>query len=374
MTTVHSRPALAPPVRQAPVNAPTMPRRSPVPDDVGSVAARHTNGSRDLSVIAVLMFDGASMFETSVPMSVFGMNPRGAPEFTVLPVAGDAGPMKTTDGVEFHPPHGLEALDRAGIVIVPSWRSPHEVPPPEPLEAVRSAHADGSLVISLCLGAFVVAAAGLLDGRRAATHWSHAPTLTTRYPSVRVDPSVLYVDDGDIITSAGTAAGLDACLHVVRRYWGAAAATAIARHLVLSPARCGSQAQFVDRPVPTGSGDIELGRVMAYAIAHLHSVDIDDLAAEAGLSRRTFDRRFRDQTGISPLQWLVDQRILRAQNLLESTDLTVDAIARQVGLATAVSLRPTFRRIVGVSPQAYREAFRTVDSRSPARQQRAVIN
>ncbi|ORW48623.1 hypothetical protein AWB89_06235 [Mycobacterium paraense] len=322
----------------------------------------------------MLMFDGASMFETSVPMSVFGMNPSGAPHFTVLPVAGEAGPMKTTDGVGFHPPHGLEALDRAGIVIVPSWRSPHQVPPPEPLEAVRAAHADGALLMSLCLGAFVVAATGLLDGRRAATHWLHAPTLTARYPSVRVDPSVLYVDDGDIITSAGTAAGLDACLHVVRRHWGAAAATAIARHLVLSPARCGNQAQFVDRPVPTSSRDLDLGRVMAYAIAHLHTVDIDELAAEAGLSRRTFDRRFRDQTGISPLQWLVDQRILRAQNLLERTDLTVDAIARQVGLATAVSLRPTFRRIVGVSPHAYREAFRSDDSRLPTGQWRAVRN
>ncbi|WP_197498942.1 MULTISPECIES: GlxA family transcriptional regulator [unclassified Mycobacterium] len=322
----------------------------------------------------MLMFNGASMFETSVPMSVFGMNPAGAPAFTVLPVAGETGRMRTSDGVGFDPPHGLEALDRAGIVVLPGWRSPHDAPPPGSLEAVRTAHADGALIVSLCMGAFVLAATGLLDGRRAAAHWFHAPTLAARYPSVRVDPSVLFIDDGDIVTSAGTAAGLDACLHVVRRHWGAAAATAIARHLVLSPARCGSQAQFVDRPVPLRSEDVELGRVMEYAIAHLQHVDIDALAARAGLSRRTFDRRFRVQTGVSPLQWLLHQRILRAQNLLERTELTVDAIARQVGLATAVSLRPAFRRIVGVSPQAYRQAFRTVDTHAGTDRQCGLTN
>lgn len=334
--------------------------------DVYPVAFRRMSAARDLRTVAVLMFDGASMFETSVPISVFGMNPVGAPAFTVLPVAGEPGPMATTDGVGFDPPHGLAALDRAGIVVVPSWRSPHEAPPPAALSAVRAAHADGALIVSLRLGAFVVAAAGLLDGRRAAAHWFHASALAARYPTIRVDPTVLYIDDGDIVTSAGTAAGLDACLHVVRRYWGAGAAAAIARHLVLSPARCGSQAQYVERPVRARSDDLNLGKVMEYAITHLESVDIDTLAAEAGLSRRTFDRRFRVQAGVSPLQWLLHQRILRAQNLLERTDLTVDAIARQVGLATAVSLRPTFRRIVGLSPQAYRQAFQVIDADNPA--------
>lgn len=319
---------------------------------------------RDLTTVAVLMFNEASMFETSVPMSVFGMNPVGAPTFTVLAVAGEPGPLASTDGVRFDPPHDLTALDRAGIVVVPHWRSPHDAPPPDALAAVRAAHADGALIMSLCLGAFVVAASGLLDGRRAAVHWFHASTLARRYPAVRADPTVLYIDDGDIVTSAGTAAGMDACLHLVRRFWGVGAATAIARHLVLSPARGGSQAQYVDCPVPAQPGDIDLGRVMAYAVAHLQHVDIDALAAEASLSRRTFDRRFRAQAGVSPLQWLLHQRILRAQNLLERTDLTVDAIARQVGLATAVSLRPAFRRIVGMSPQAYRQTFHLVDARS----------
>lgn len=341
---------------------------------IQSTGARRLGRGRSLRTVAVLMFNGASMFETSVPMSVFGMNPAGAPTFTVLPVAGETGRMRTSDGVGFDPPHGLEALDRAGIVVLPGWRSPHDAPPPASLEAVRTAHADGALLVSLCMGAFVLAATGLLDGRRAAAHWFHAPTLAARYPSVHVDPSVLFIDDGDIVTSAGTAAGLDACLHVVRRHWGASAATAIARHLVLSPARCGSQAQFVDHHVPVRSEDVELGRVMEYAIAHLQHVDIDALAVRAGLSRRTFDRRFRVQTGVSPLQWLLHQRILRAQNLLERTELTVDAIARQVGLATAVSLRPAFRRIVGVSPQAYRQAFRTVDARAGTDRQCGLTN
>lgn len=337
------------------------------------LGSHRRNTARDLRTVAVLMFNGASMFETSVPMSVFGMNPVGAPPFTVLPVAGEPGPMATSDGVGFNPPYGLDALDRAGIVVVPSWRNPHDEPPQRSLTAVRRAHDDGALIVSLCMGAFVVAATGLLDGRRAAAHWFHASTLASRYPNVRVDPSVLYIDTGDVITSAGTAAGLDACLHVVRRYWGASAATAIARHLVLSPARSGSQAQFVDRPVPARSGELNLGKIMEFAVMHLQHVDIDALAAEAGLSRRTFDRRFRVQAGVSPLQWLLQQRILRAQNLLERTDLTVDAIARQVGLATAVSLRPAFRRIVGISPQAYRQAFQMIHEQ-PLRDERRGVS
>jgi transcriptional regulator GlxA family with amidase domain len=324
-------------------------------------STRHHRGmTRNPATIAVLMFDRAPLFETSVPISVFGVDRTvsGAPAFTLLPVAAEPGELASTGGIRLHAPYGLEALRAAGIVVVPSWRDTAEHPPEPALCALREAHRDGALVVGLCLGAFVLAAAGLLDGRRAATHWYHAPALAAAHPRVTVDPSVLYQDDGDVITSAGTAAGLDACLHVVRRRWGAAAASAIARRMVVPPHRAGGQAQYVDVPVPDPAGD-ELGDTMAYALEHLdQALDVEALAARAHLSRRTFDRRFRAAAGISPLQWLVHQRILRAQRLLEQTDLPVDAVARRVGFTAAVSLRPPFRRIVGVSPQDYRATFR----------------
>ncbi|HEX4225785.1 MAG TPA: helix-turn-helix domain-containing protein [Pseudonocardiaceae bacterium] len=316
--------------------------------------------ARDRSTIAVLMFDRAPLFEQAVPISVFGVDraSSGAPDFTLLPVAGEPGVLTSTAGIQLHAPYGLDALRTAGLVIVPSWRDAQERPPEPPLDALRAAHEDGALIVGLCMGAFVLAAAGLLSGRRAVTHWFHAPVLAANYPDIRVDPTVLYVDDGDVITSAGTAAGLDACLHVVRRLWGPAAATSIARRMITPPHRGGGQAQYIDHPVPDRPVDDELANAMAYSLEHLDTtIEVEQLAARVHLSRRTFDRKFRSATGISPLQWLLHQRVLRAQQLLERTGLPVDAIARQVGLASAVSLRPAFRRLVGVSPQEYRSMF-----------------
>jgi transcriptional regulator GlxA family with amidase domain len=318
---------------------------------------------RDRSTVAVLMFDRAPMFETAVPISVFGADrtANGAPEFTLLAVPGEDGPLRTTGDVQLHAPHGLDALDRAAIVVVPTWRDPLEDPPEPVLAAIRAAHAGGALVVGLCLGAFVLAAAGLLEGRRSATHWYFAPTLAARYPGIAVDSSVLFVDDGDIVTSAGTAAGLDACLHVVRRGWGARAATAIARRMVVPPQRSGGQAQFIDQPIPQVRADTDLSETLEYIIEHLaEPLDVDVLARRSHLSRRTFDRRFRALTGSSPLQWLLHQRILHARRLLEDTDLPVDTVARRVGLANAISLRPHFHRVLGVSPQRYRDTFRSV--------------
>ncbi len=187
----------------------------------------------------------------------------------------------------------------------------------------------------------------------------YAPTLAARLPAVTVDSSVIYVDDGDVVTSAGTAAGIDACLHIVRRVWGAAAATAIACRMVVPPQRNGGQAQFIEQPLPDRHDGDELAAAMTFALEHLdEQVDVGTLAEQVHMSRRTFDRRFRALTGSSPLQWLAQQRILHAQRLLEDTDLSIDAVAREVGLATAVSLRPPFRRVAGVSPQAYRTNFR----------------
>lgn len=316
---------------------------------------------RDKATVAVLMFDRAPMFETSVPISVFGVDrtSSGAPAFTVRPVAAESGPLTTTGGIQVVPPYGLEALDGAGIVVAPSWRNSAERPPEPALRALRAAHEDGALVVGQCMGAFVLAAAGLLDGRRAATHWFHAPVLAASYPRITVDPGVLYEDDGDVITSAGTAAGIDACLHVVRRLWGAEAATAIARRMIVAPQRSGGQAQYIDHPILAMPDGDQLARAMTFALEHLDEpLEVDTLAAQALLSRRTFDRQFRAVVGISPLQWLLHQRILQAQRMLEQTDLPVDAIARRVGFTAGVSLRPSFRRIVGVSPQDYRNTFR----------------
>ncbi|MFC0435207.1 GlxA family transcriptional regulator [Kutzneria buriramensis] len=333
--------------------------------------------SRDKATVAVLMFDRAPMFETSVPISVFGVDrtSTGAPAFTLLPVAGEPGPLTTTGGVQVVPPHGLDALDRAGIVVAPSWRNTAERPPEPALRALRAAHEDGALVVGQCMGAFVLAAAGLLDGRRAATHWFHAPALAANYPLVTVDPGVLYEDDGDVITSAGTAAGIDACLHVVRRLWGASAATAIARRMIVAPQRSGGQAQYIDHPILELPDGDRLGAAMVFALEHLDEpLEVDTLAAHAHLSRRTFDRQFRAVVGISPLQWLLHQRILHAQRMLEQTDLPVDVIARRVGFTAGVSLRPSFRRIVGVSPQDYRNTFQPKEIVDDSRRGRGRAN
>ncbi len=310
--------------------------------------------------VAVLMFDRAPLFEMSVPLSVFGVDrsDTGAPRFRLLAVAGESGPLRTTGGVEISAPHRLRSVARADVVVVPTWRDPGVHPPDPVLAALRRAHARGALVVGLCLGAFVLAAAGLLDGRRAATHWRYADLLAERYPHVSVDATVLYVDDGDVVTSAGTAAGLDACLHVVRREFGAQAAAAIARRMVVPPHRRGGQAQYVERPVPADAERDRFADVLAYAEANLdRDLDVDALAARALMSRRTFDRRFRETTGSSALQWLLAQRVLRAQQLLETTDLPVDDVARRCGFASAVALRPHFRRAVGVAPRDYRATF-----------------
>ena len=328
-------------------------------------------GKRDPLTVAVVMFDGAPMFETSVPISVFGADrtDTGVPRFTVLPVAGDPGPLTTTAGIRLEATHDLDALRSAGTVVVPSWRDPAERPPEQALAALRAAHRDGTTIVGLCLGTFVLAAAGLLEGRRAATHWMYAPVLAAAYPGISVDASALFVDDGDILTSAGTAAGIDACLHLVRRTFGAHVANAIARRMVVPPQRTGGQAQYIERPLPESDTANPLTAVLAYAMERLadEDLDVNALSAQAFMSRRSFDRQFRKTTGSSPLQWLLSQRIMHAQQLLETTDLNVDAVARQAGFASAVALRPHFRRVVGVAPQVYRDSFRRQAAHSRGR-------
>lgn len=314
---------------------------------------------RDPAIVAVVIADQAPLFEMSIPLSVFGIDRRdtGGPDYTVVPVAAD-GRASTTGGMRLSQLRPLSALDEAGIVIVPTWRHPADPVPARLLDALRRAHQEGAILVGLCLGAFVLAAAGLLDGRRATTHWHWAGLFQDTFPQVKVDPSVLYVDEGQVLTSAGTAAGLDACLHLLRRERGAGPAAAVARRMVVSPHRTGGQAQFIDSMGLGHTTGGPMGELLAWAIGHLdRQITVAEMTRRLSTSRRTFDRQFRAVTGASPLQWLVHQRVLAAQQLLETSDLTVDAVAHQVGFATAVSLRPHFKRIVGVSPQQYRQAF-----------------
>ncbi|WP_228994942.1 helix-turn-helix domain-containing protein [Streptomyces sp. DH8] len=324
-------------------------------------AARKLTGRRRREVVAVLLFSGGPIFESSIPLSVFGIDRQdaGVPRYRLLVCGGEEGPLRTTGGLELTAPYGLEAISRAGTVVVPAWRSITSPPPAEALEALRRAHEEGARIVGLCTGAFVLAAAGLLDGRPATTHWMYAPTLAKRYPSVHVDPRELFVDDGDVLTSAGTAAGIDLCLHIVRTDHGAEAAGALARRLVVPPRRSGGQERYLDRSLPEEIGSDPLAEVVAWALEHLHEqFDVETLAARAYMSRRTFDRRFRSLTGSAPLQWLITQRVLQAQRLLETSDYSVDEVAGRCGFRSPVALRGHFRRQLGSSPAAYRAAYR----------------
>jgi transcriptional regulator GlxA family with amidase domain len=323
--------------------------------------ARHLAGRRRPEVVGVLLFSGGAALETSIPLSVFGIDRQdaGVPRYRLLVCAGEEGPLRTTGGLEVTAPHGLDATSRAGTVVVPSWRSISQPPPEEALDALRRAHAEGARIVGLSTGVFVLAAAGLLDGRRATTHWMYAPTLAKRYPVVRLDPREPFVDDGSVLTSAGTGGSIDLCLHIVRRDHGPDAADALARRLVISPRRSRSDERRLDRALPEEIGADPLGEAMAWALEHLHEpFDVETLASRAYLSRREFGRRFRSLTGSAPLEWLTTQRLLQAQRLLETSDYSIDDIATRCGFRSPDALRGHFRRVLGSSPAAYRAAYR----------------
>jgi AraC family transcriptional activator FtrA len=305
----------------------------------------------DMSSVALAATDGMLSFELTIATEVFGADPRY--DFGVY---GSA-PVRV-GRFRLVPDGGLDRLARADTVLVPGWADVDAAPPADLLDAIRAAHAAGARVASLCTGAFVLAAAGLLDGLRATTHWAHTEVLAARFPQVTVDPGVLYVDNGRVLTSAGKAAAMDLCLHLVRRDHGPAAANAIARLLVVPPHRDGGQAQFVPAPVPARA-DHPLTELFPWVTARLdRPLSVDDLARRANLSTRTLTRQFRAITGTTPLQWLLTQRIHRAQELLETSGDSVDTIAAAVGLGTATTLRRHFHRTVGVPPDTYRRTFR----------------
>jgi len=311
--------------------------------------------------VAVVAFDGISPFHLAVPSAVFTARYGGTPgrPYRVVVCAPTPGPVPTDAGYDIHVTHGLDALDRADTVVLPSW-DVHREPPAPLLDAVRTAHARGARVVSLCLGAFVVAAAGLVDGREVATHWHAAAELAARYPAVRVRSDVLWSDHGDVLTSAGVAAALDCCLHVVRTDLGARIATEVARSLVLAPHRDGSQAQFIPAPVAASAGGEPVDDAIAWAQARLGDpVDLDTWADAVHLSRRTFTRQFRARTGTSPAQWLRHLRLTRARVLLETTDYPVDTVARSAGFGSAATMRQHFATRFRTSPHQHRAAFRS---------------
>ncbi|MFJ9613599.1 helix-turn-helix domain-containing protein [Streptomyces noursei] len=309
--------------------------------------------------VVALVRPPQSTFELGCVAEVFGIERRGVAVRYVFGVCTeDPGPVATLAGYDMLVPDGLTALDRADTIVLPGWLPPGEPPSPAVVRALRRAHDRGARVVSICSGAFALAHAGLLDGRRATTHWARAGELAERFPAVRVDPDVLYVDHGDVATSAGSGAGIDLCLHLVRADHGAGYAAQVARSMVMPPHREGGQLQFTAPPHPVQM-DGSLAPLLEWTTARLDEpLTVEELAAHEGVSARTLARRFTDQLGASPGQWLLAQRITAARELLESTDLPLDAVARRVGLSSATNLRRRFLRALGTTPGAYRRAFR----------------
>lgn len=308
--------------------------------------------------VAVLVYDRMPTFEFGIAVELFGL-PR--PEldrwygFEVC--ALEPGPLLTTGGVRILVDSGLRGLSNADTIIVAGWRNRDEIPPVRLIRALISAHRRGARLVSICTGTYVLAATGLLNGRRATAHWKDTPSLAKAFPQVEILPDVLYVDEGDILTSAGSAAGIDLCLHIIRKDFGTSVANLVARRLVVAPHRDGGQAQFINRPVEEPDNPW-LSRLLEWAQQRLHNrITVSDLALQARMSKRTLSRRFAEVTGAGPLEWLNGMRIRLAKDLLETTVLSIDEIAEKCGFGAAPTLRHHFRMIVKLSPNRYRARF-----------------
>ncbi|MFD5558359.1 helix-turn-helix domain-containing protein [Streptomyces sp. NPDC127068] len=314
-----------------------------------------------LNNVAAVLLDGVHPFELGVVCEVFGLDrsDQGLPVYDFAVVSGEGPVLTTHAGFSLRVEHGLERLEEADLIAIPAGEQYGSREFPEPLlDALRRATERGTRVLSVCSGVFVLGAAGLLDDRRCAAHWRQADELAVRFPRARVERDVLYVDENPVITSAGSAAGIDSCLHIVRQEHGSEVANAIARRMVVPPHRDGGQAQYVKRPMPTARGDT-VGEVLVWMGRNLdRTVTVEELADRAHMSARTFARRFRQETGTTPYRWLLQQRVLLAQELLEGTDETVDSIAGRAGFGNAATLRHHFLRVLGTTPHAYRRTFR----------------
>ncbi|MDQ2959685.1 MAG: helix-turn-helix domain-containing protein [Candidatus Dormibacteraeota bacterium] len=312
-----------------------------------------------LRKVAVAVGQHVSAFELGVLVEVFGTDRSddGLPTYRFRVCAVEPPPLVTDGGFTIATGYGLEELASADLIAIPAWNTRH-APPEELLDALRDAVGRGARVMSVCTGAFVLAAAGLLDGRRATTHWRHAGELARRFPAVEVDANVLYVDEGSVLTSAGTASGIDLCLHILREEHGAAVANAVARRMVVPPHRDGGQAQYIETPMVEHDRGDDLAVVLDWVQANLDQpFGVDHLARRANMSLRTFNRRFAATTGTAPHRWLVTQRLALARRLLEETHLEVEEVADQSGFGSAATLRHHFGRNLGTSPQVYRRSF-----------------
>ena len=318
---------------------------------------------RVISNVAVIAYDGVAPFELGVLCEAWGVDRSedGLPSFDFAVCGVRAGVLPSSAGFGVAVTHDLSRVAEADLVAVPAMPLADPVPPVV-VEALRAAHERGARVLSVCTGAFALGEAGLLDDRECTTHWMHTDELAARFPRARVVPEVLYVDAGQVVTSAGTAAGIDACLHVWRQEFGAAAASKVARRMVVPPQRDGGQAQFIRTPVPACDAET-LGPLLTWIVEHLDEpLDVESLARRSSMSARTFARRFRAETGATPHAWVTKQRVIRAEELLEATDQPIDRIADAVGFGNGATLRHHFTRIRGVSPQQYRRTFCSLSS------------
>lgn len=339
-------------VRADPANCETGDRRRPTPKPETHNPETHN--------IALVLCEGFTAFELGVTCEIFGDDrfAQGKPWYRLFICGANAAALTSDSGFQIIPPHGLEALECVDTVIVAPTYRPFEIPE-SVFEGLRRAHARGCRILSLCGGAFVLAEAGLLHGRRVVTHWEECDELARRYPDLNVDPGVLFVDEGDILTGAGSAAGIDLCLHIVRQDYGSEVATQLARELVVPPQRDGGQAQYIDKPLPALDDSDLLSDTVAWMQSHVDErMSVEDLAERSAMSARTFARRFQAATGTTPHHWLQMQRVRLAQRLLETSDLPIEFVAAQSGFSTAANLRKHFGRMVHTSPQGYRQAFR----------------
>ncbi len=314
----------------------------------------------DNPLVVAVAYDGLCTFEFGVVVEMFGL-PRpemGDDWYRFAVVSIEMGELRATGGVRVLADGGLDLFEQAGTIIMPGWRGVEHSVPEALVQALQKAHANGARILSICSGVFVLAAAGLLSGRRATTHWRYADLLTERYPDIRFEPNVLYVDEGNILTSAGSAAGIDLCLHLIRRDFGTEAANKVARRLVVAPHRDGGQAQFVEQAVPTAHEGARLSPLLESMRNNIHKdFSIASLAKAAGMSSRTFLRRFEAATGSTPAKWLLSERLGKARNLLENSTLSVETIALNTGFGTAATLRHHFRQQLATTPTAYRDMF-----------------
>jgi AraC family transcriptional activator FtrA len=310
-------------------------------------------------VVAALAYDGLCTFEFGIVVELFGLpRPTMKPWYDFEVCGLERGPLRAIGGLTVTPALGIEHLSRADTIVIPGWRDPREAPPPRLVAALRRAHRRGARLVSICSGVFVIAATGLLNGKRATTHWRYTEQLAQRYPDIKIEPDVLYVDEGAILTSAGSAAGIDLGLHIIRRDFGTLAANQVARRLIMPPHRDGGQAQFIERPV-ADEGNAWLSKLLEWAERRLtEDLTIQRLARQASVSKRTLARRFVEATGTTPAEWVIGLRIGRAKEMLETATLSVEEVAYKCGFGSSFALRHHFRKRLKTSPSAYRLRFR----------------